>query len=160
MKTKKTIRARTQTEYGLLSCKRSQTEIIVTVLLVLVALAAVGFIAYFIMGQVRGGTAEAEAKADCLKTLGSYTIVKVTNASTGNLQVKKETDDGIVLKEFRVYVNDKSNTVITSIPDALETKNINLSGLKVGESIKMYPVLNSTGTLCEQSIISGTVIAA
>jgi len=140
--------------------KKAQTEIIVTVLLVLVALAAVGFIAYFIMGQVRGGTAEATAKADCLKTLGSYTIVQVTNATANNLQIKKETDDGIILKELKVYVNDKANVSITTIPEALATVTLNLSGLKVGDSIKMYPVLNSTKTLCEQSIISGTVIAA
>ena len=143
----------------MIKTKRGQTEIIVTVLLVLVALAAVGLIAYFIMGQIRGGTAEAQEKADCLKTIDSYSIVKVTSASTGNLIIKNEKDDGIILKELKIYVNDKSNFSITSMPAALETSQYNLTGLKLGDVVKAYPVLNSTKTICEQAIV-GTVVAA
>jgi len=130
--------------------KRAQTEIIVTVLLVLIALAAIAAVAYFIMGQVRSGTGQAENRADCMKV--SLSIDKVTNASKDNILLSRGNDD-IAIKEIRAYVNGKAATTTQiPIPDKLATVNGNITVVGVGDKVRLNVVLNSTGYLCDGGV--------
>jgi hypothetical protein len=129
--------------------KRGQTDVIVTVLLVLIALAAVAFIATFIINQVRQGANSAGVKTDCLK-LTDFSIESAINSTstTTNVVVSREADDGIAIKEIRFYVNDKSVLINSTVPAAFEKVTYTVSA-KVGDVVKAYLVLNSSGKVCE-----------
>lgn len=141
--------------------KKGQEGVIVTVILVLIAIVAVGAIAYFIVGQVKGNINDAGSKADCLKVdltikepiLNGTKIVTITRGTTGQ---------EIVLKEIRIFIDGKSVKTQAGNPGALEEiqiPNVYSSGkgaLAKGEVIKVYPIL-ANGFICETGGDSATV---
>jgi flagellin-like protein len=137
--------------------KKGQTEIIVTVLLVLIALAAVIAVAYFFTGSVNKGTAAAQDKADCLKVSivlesAKATYVNGTTTTYTDLKISRQNDD-VALKEIKVYLNDKYVGSTATIPTKLETTTVNVvnvsTNVTVGSKVRINPVLNSTGYICE-----------
>jgi len=138
--------------------KKGQSEMITTIILVLVALAAIALIAAFVMNQVKTSSSTAASKADCLKL--SFTIDKATNASSDNLAISRDTDDKIAVKELRLYINDKSNGTLSGVPNVLEKSSYTVEGLNAGDVVKIYPVLNGSDTVCDGLQITKTVAAA
>ena len=101
--------------------KKAQTEIIVTVLLVLIALAAVGLIAYFIMGQVRSGASAAGDKASCVKL-----DFQVTKAAAGtNITVKRNDDASVEVASVIATVDGSKWGQLDTNPSALGTVTVN-----------------------------------
>jgi len=130
--------------------KRSQQELIVTVLLVLIAIVAVVLIASFIVRYVREGTAAASGKAQCAKL--QLEVVK-TESSTMGSNVTIRRGDNNALSASNVVVMQQgvlwSNST-TSIPGALATsviKNSTSAGLTNGNSLEVSVIL-SDGTVC------------
>jgi flagellin-like protein len=127
--------------------KKAQEGIIVTVLLVLVAIVAVGAIAMFIINNVKSTTNDSQSAVSdisCLKV-----DLEITQASTTAISVKRNDASNIVLKNLQLYVNDKLNSTIAAIgPTEATTYTINL---KAGDKIRVNPVLNDS-KLCANSV--------
>jgi|688.fasta_scaffold1651460_1 flagellin-like protein len=129
----------------MMKTKRSQTEIIVTVLLVLIALAAVAAIAYFIMGQVNKGTKTAESQAQCInvrfdvtKAIAGYTNITVLRStSDGNITTLSTLVDGI---SYGSSVNAPAPATTALISGIALTKN---------QRIEINAVL-ADGTVCSK----------
>ncbi len=135
--------------------KKAQEGIIVTVLLVLVAIAAVSAVAYFVINNIRSGTAAATDKTDCLKVSLSLDNAKATyTTATSNytdLTLSRQ-NDAIVLKAVNIYVNGKLFGSTSTIPAQLETATatlVNTTKVLTGDKVRINPVLNSTGYICE-----------
>jgi len=100
--------------------KKAQSEIITTVLLVLIALAAVAIIAVFITNQVRQGAATADAKAQCIKI--DLEVTKAVNAGT-TITVKNNGDAPTGAKMLAI-VDGTTWGSETDLPSTLETETI------------------------------------
>ena len=130
----------------MMKSKRSQGEIITTVLIILVVLAAVAIVATFIIRTVRTSTGTAEEKAQCLSIEAS--IERAVKNET-NVSVKRGVGgSGVNLSNVRVYVDGAWKANITAIIP-LETKSVDTNvTLASGSIVEIAPVL-STGTLCD-----------
>jgi hypothetical protein len=123
-KTKRATRVSIFREYlNLLKCKRSQAELITTVLLILISIAAVVLVSTFVINMVRTNL----VGTDCFKTAG---------------QIKINLGEG-----FTYY--DKNGTGTTYVSIARGEETFNLTGLLItvgtGQSSKSYTVrANST----------------
>lgn len=129
--------------------KRSQSEIITTVLLVLVALAAVAVIAAFIINQVRTNTASAESKANCMKV--DFAITKaIVNSSVDTTVTVQRLDEGTVgVNNLSITVNgaSKNLTATAAVPASLSTKDIKVGALAAGDKVELGVILTD-GTAC------------
>jgi len=67
-------------------------------------------------------------------------------ASEGSFAFKISSNTGAVIKEIKVHVNGQEATVITNVPEIMETRNVNVE-LSAGQKIQLIPVL-SDGSLC------------
>lgn len=126
--------------------KRSQSEIITTVLLVLVALAAVAVIAVFIINQVRTSTANAESKANCMKV--DYAIT-VANSNDKNITVQRLDDVSVGVKNLVVTVGGVAYNTTAVGPNASLTTGVIpfQTALAAGNKIELGAVLTD-GTVC------------
>ena len=128
--------------------KRSQSEIITTVLLVLVALAAVAVIAVFIINQVRTSTASAESKANCMKV--DFAITKAV-AGANNVTVQRLDEGTIFVNNLSITVDgaSKNLTATNAVPSSLTTKDImmNAGTLNAGQKVELGVIL-ADGTAC------------
>jgi len=127
--------------------KRSQSEIITTVLLVLVALAAVAVIAVFIINQVRTNTASAESKANCMKV--DFAITRaIANSSTDAMVTVQRLDEGtIAVSNLSITVDGVSKNVTALVPTSLSTKDIKVGALTAGQKVELGVIL-ADGTAC------------
>lgn len=128
--------------------KRSQQDIIVTILLVLLAIAAVVIIAGFIMRNVRTSGEVGEAKIDCLKL--DYEIVQAINAQRA-ISIKRNTGgEDVNVTSIRIYVDGIWTANMTQVPAVLETRSVDASTslLNAGQKVEIAPVLQS-GTICD-----------
>ena len=147
----------------MMKTKKGQTEIIVTVLLVLIALAAVTAIAYFITGQVKNGTALADNKANCLKL--DFQVTKAISG-TSNVIVQRNDDGTVILQELKVLVDGVTANGNATVPTSLETTVIPVTNstdgtsmnLTTGQKIEIGAVLTNGGTCAD--IASATVTSA
>lgn len=119
--------------------KKGQQEIIVTVLLVLVALVAVGAVVVFVNQMIQKNVASAKNKANCMDL--AFTIEKATNES---ITITRGSDN-LNISQLKVYINGESSTTITP-PNAIETKKANITA-KVGDKIRINPVMGDY--ICE-----------
>jgi len=121
--------------------KKAQSEIITTVLLVLIALAAVAIIAVFIHNQVRQGAATADAKAQCLKI--DLEVTKAVNA--GTVTVKRNDNEALTGATLKVIANGATWNSSAAIPASLETEVITMETGKValatGQKVEVGIVL-------------------
>ena len=124
--------------------KKSQQEIIVTVLLVLIALAAVALIATFVINQVRQGSQTAGNKADCLKV-----SLSIDKAANNQLIVSRGNDDRNIteIKLFKNGVLSPDSNI--TIPGILETRNTTVN-MSVGDKVRINPVVQ--GYTCENGV--------
>jgi flagellin-like protein len=124
--------------------KKGQQEIIVTVLLVLVALVAVGAVVMFVSQLVNKNISTAKGKASCLDV--SFTIEKVTNDT---LSITRG-GDSINVSKLNIYIGGKLNKTLNAsdIPNPIETKTINITA-KVGDKVGVNPIIGDF--ICENS---------
>ena len=125
--------------------KRAQSEIIITVLIVLVALAAVGIIAAFIISQVRDSVQTAEVRAK----VSSIELV-VTDAKAGNnfiILQRTSNNPDITIANISIVIN--GNLINSSVDlsagwNVLESKQANLTVnlgsyiLQRGDNLEIY----------------------
>lgn len=149
--------------------KRGQSEIIVTVLLVLIAIAAVVFVGTFIINAVKSNAAKGEDKTKCLEV--DMSIIKATYNAQGTdaalaITLEKGSNAIVDLSELRFYVAGKQigSTSEASATDLQPNVQQTLYFAKdtawtfqVGDTIDLAPVLAS-GTVCDKKV--GVAIAA
>jgi len=134
--------------------KKAQSEIITTVLLVLIALAAVAIIAVFITNQVRQGAASADAKAQCLKV-----DVEVTSAVKDATSITVKRNDGeSIVGTIKTIVNGASWNASATMPASLETTSVIGTALPENGKVEVGVVL-ADGTACPAKAVY-TVTAA
>ncbi len=132
---------------NLLKSKRSQAEIIVTVLIILIVLAVIVVVAMFVTRTVREGTESASIKADCA-TL-DLAIVQ-PRAGDDSVSVERGADSkGNIMESINVYVDGTVSGDAGEVPAELETKAV-ATGLTLAEGnvVKIAPVLTG-GKLCD-----------
>ena len=138
--------------------RRGQQDIIVTILLILVALAAIGAIAYFIVQNVREGTQTAENKAECLKV-----TLAIDKINTTSIVISRQNDDVEVtsLKLYLDGVNQNKDILAANIPAKLDSKTVlhGITPVSAGQTVRMNPVLSS-GYICENAAEAIVVAAA
>lgn len=120
--------------------KRSQTELIVTVLLVLIAIAAVAVIATFIIRNVRQGTEASGTSIQCLSL--DFSIESALKDSS-SISVRRNTGGETAnITGLRVYVDGALANTTSGSWATLETKTIGLnSSLAVGQKVEIAAVL-------------------
>ena len=138
--------------------KKSQQDIIVTVLLVLIAIAAVAVIAYFIINQVRQGTDNAQAKADCLKL--DFQITKAVNAAI-SITVQRNDASSVNITKLSATIGGANWGSTTTIPGALTTTVIqnasSNTNLSTGQTVEVGAIL-ANGATCPS--IATTIVTA
>jgi hypothetical protein len=130
--------------------KKGQEGVIVTIILILVAIAAVAGIAVFIMSQVNSAKIEAQNKADCTKA--TLTIAKAI--PTGVTIARGS--DSLTLTRIDLYVDGTKNSATITIPASLESKTT-LVTLTTGQKVRVNAVVN--GYVCEngpESIVTAS----
>jgi flagellin-like protein len=135
--------------------KKAQSEIITTVLLVLIALAAVAIIAVFITNQVRQGAATADAKAQCLKI-----DLEVTKAVVGatTITVKNNGETLTTGNTMLAIVDGTAWGDTPAVPASLTTGVITGTVLTSGKKVEVGVKL-ADGTACAGKTVY-TVTAA
>jgi hypothetical protein len=125
--------------------KKAQQEIIVTVLLVLIALAAVSAIAVLITKNVQQATATADQKQACLKVeLDITNIDKTLNAVT-----VKRLGSGAVLGAVNVSVNGAVKEGVENIaPGGSAVITLPGTSLATGDKVEVAATL-SDGYACQ-----------
>ncbi len=147
----------------MISKKRSQSDMITNILLILVALAAVAIIAVFITNQIRSNTAAATSKANCAKL--DIEITKAINAGI-DVTIKRNDNNQIVAPLLKITQDGTFyGNSTTGLPGALETITIlKYTGtpagvvLVSGKKVELSVILND-GTPCP-NIATATVTAA
>lgn len=136
--------------------RNSQSQVIVAVLLVLIAIASVVFVGSLVIKQVKQNTLSGEEKLQCLEVDLELTSVKLNSASnTLGITVSRGSSD-LALKEVRIYANDKLllNSAIFANLKSMEmaTEIIDSTNLeiKAGDKVELAPVLES-GKVCTKS---------
>ena len=89
-----------------------------------------------------------ETKAAAIESKCSQIEMHILRAvaSEGSFAFKISSNTGAVIKEIKVHVNGQEATVITNVPEIMETRNVNVE-LSAGQKIQLIPVL-SDGSLC------------
>ncbi len=126
--------------------KKAQSEIITTVLLVLIALAAVAIIAAFIINQVKTNTASAEAKANCLKA-----DVQISSALKATKNIVVMNAGSITSGTLKASVNGVAYGASAAMPASLATVTIagltTDAALNSGDVVEVGVIL-ADGTVC------------
>ena len=134
--------------------KKSQQELIVTVLLVLIALVAVVIISTFIIRYVRQGTAAAAGKANCAKI--DLQIVAAQAGQNKMYYIKRNdnnADIGISSVSVVYMTNIATNLIVNATPSPpltpLAVSNVSApaTGTEPGKEILLNVIL-SDGTSC------------
>jgi flagellar basal body-associated protein FliL len=128
---------------GKMKTKKSQTEIIVTVLLVLLALAAVAFMYTFVMGQIRKGAEVGANKADCINL-----DFEITSAIAGqtNIIVKRNDDGKINVSKLALTVAGQTWNNTVNVPSTLSTESSNGAQLVLGQDVVLDALLQNGAT--------------
>jgi flagellin-like protein len=132
---------------GLKMKKRAQSEIITTVLLVIVALAAVAIIAVFIKDMITQKTTEARSAAKCIGV--DFEITKAVAGTTKVIVQRKDNSDAVTGATLKVLVNGLTWNASAAVPKALETVSITgATNLTLGQSVEVGVIL-ADGTPCK-----------
>jgi flagellin-like protein len=141
--------------------KRGQTDVIVTVILVLIALAAVGLIGYFIMNQVRGGTSQAQSKADCLKL--DFQVIRAVDKES-YINIQRNDDASIKIDKLTIVADSASFNASSAAPNSTQLavpikiqKETGANNLAAGTKVVLNAMLPD-GTVCS-GIAEKTVTA-
>ncbi|MBU3913716.1 MAG: right-handed parallel beta-helix repeat-containing protein [Nanoarchaeota archaeon] len=135
--------------------KKSQSEVITTVLIILLVLAAVFIVYVAVRNMVKSGVGDAEESAGVidinLKVLENSVYV---NYSEERIQLDiQRGSDSASLSAIKIVIDGKDSfgdisrvyTITDKIPLALESRSyvLNVSGFSKVEKIRVYPVLSS-----------------
>lgn len=127
--------------------KRSQTDMIVTVLLILIALAAIAGVAYFITKNVKGNVTVADLNAQCLSL--EYEITGLTSGT--GLTVKRGTSGADVqVQGFIVSVDGgaDSDLIPAVIAPGEESPVAYATTLTNNQKVELKPVLTQNDYVC------------
>lgn len=130
--------------------KKGQEGIIVTVLLILIAIAAVVAIGYFVMGQVNRGVESGEGQANCFKLDLSIEAVSTTAFSVK----RNDVESSVVVKSIEVkgvdgLTSEVDTTAITA-GQIVPVTYTNTSSL-AGKTVTIYATLNNAAsTVCAE----------
>lgn len=110
--------------------KKAQSELITTVLIILLVLAAIVIVWQVVMGVLNKGKSSVESQSECL---GFSIAVTVTNATGGNVSIVPSKDisgarvyaGGVILNETNVTIAAMSSYVTSVNPQQ------NISGKEV-----------------------------
>jgi len=129
--------------------KKGQAEIITTVLIVLIALAAVAIVGYFIMNQVRQGAAKGESQFQCTKL--QLEITKASAATPTTVTIKRNDAETLTGATVKVIYDGASWVSNGVLPNSLETgtltRNVGSTNLAAGKKVEVGVVL-ADGTAC------------
>ena len=129
--------------------KRTQQEIIVTVLLVLIALAAVALIATFVINQIKDRTSKANAQLICSGVQFEVTKAVAAVAGSAEIIVKRNDNENLTGAVLKVTVDGETWNNSAPIPASLETVKVTsvAKALVAGKSIELG-VTSATGISC------------
>ena len=138
--------------------KKGQTDMITTVLLVLVGLAAVALIGYFIMNQVRTTTGAAGDKTKC--ALVQLDIGDMKNGDTTvNIKRLGSSDNSTNSVTVNVFVNGASKNTTAAIGVGA-TGAVTVPALVSGQKVDASAVLAlSSGTTVACDVSASKVVA-
>lgn len=134
--------------------KRGQSEIITTVLIILLVLAAIVIVWQVVQGTLRQGQTDIDKKKECLGL--DIVIVKATNATSNatnsnNILIRREGTSTATGVKTQLLVNDKINASSSTVLDTVyTTTTYSVPGLAVGSQVQVAPLL-SDGTACSLS---------
>ena len=162
------LKSKTSNSYLPFKCKRSQSEVITTVLMVLIGIVAVGLLSTFVINLVRDNL----KSSDCLQLQGkitldtgsgftffnltdkySYVVVKNDWAGSNLTGLNIILDDGMKSKTYKIRVTDSdakvkmfdgSNPLLPQSSNPKETYKINSSSdfkTSVVKTVSVIPVL-------------------
>lgn len=145
--------------------KRSQSNLITMVLIVLVGLAAVAIIAAFLISQVRDNiqTAEIKAKVSAIE-------IVVTDAKAGNnfiILQRTSSNPEVIIRNISIFINN--NPISSSLDlsqgwNVLEAKRVNLTLdlgkyiLKKGDNIEIYVLSGNVAKITPVKVTETDVI--
>lgn len=130
---------------GKMMSKKAQQDVIVTVLLVLIALAAVALIATFIIKNVKTATQTADDKQNCLKL--EFNIGKAD--VTSNRVLISRSGANVSINAIQTYVDGTLKNVTSSI-DPGNSITLTLASLTAGQKVEVAGIL-SDGYACTPS---------
>jgi flagellin-like protein len=126
--------------------KKGQQEIIVTVLLVLIAIAAIVLISNFVINMVKDKTAQGTGQVACLgldftvnRAMIGETYVTITRGTKGS---------DVNVTGSKVLVGGQVQNTSLETWESLSTKQINVTKLTADSKITIAPVLKG-GFVCE-----------
>ena len=116
--------------------KRAQSEVITTVLIILLVLAAVFIVYTAVRNMVQGSTDTATDKAKCI---GLAVKVNSATAATKTVQVQRDAggDEAKVTPVILVAGAVVTATCTPTTIGALETSNCGLNALTAGQAVKV-----------------------
>ena len=135
----------------MLKCKRSQQEIIVTVLLVLIALAAVAAVATFVINSVKKSTAGGDDKLNCAKIELSISDL---NSSMTSAVVRRLGVGDVALKNVTLSVNGVMKGGNKMDPG--ESIVVSTGALTKGDKVEAAAILED-GSAC--AVAASTTVA-
>lgn len=136
--------------------KKAQSEVITTVLIILLVLAAVFIVYTAVRNMIQGGTSQATDKTKCLEislnpvyanaTSDSVTVTRASGGDDTDVSDLKVIVDGSIAS-----INETLSPASGRSMVVLSTKTIYLSsGLNAGQNVQVAPVLSS-GYKCDSS---------
>jgi hypothetical protein len=133
---------------------KSQQEMIITVLVILIAIAALIGVAFFITNMSRQSTSSAGLSTKCLSI-----DLSINSAESGSNTIAVQRGAGgqdIEIKEIKIYVNGKNIGTLNGTLGVLETGTISLNtSLSKGEKVQVAPAIKEgmCGFKAEQTVI-------
>ena len=136
---------------NIVNSKRSQSEIITTVLIILLVLAAIVIVWQVVKTTVSTGAGQVSGGTDCMTV--SLDITKVTNVSTDNLILKRNSGAGKLLG-VRLYLDGVSINEDIEIPlKELESGTYDITSTLIkdndtapGKKLKIAKLVGESGT--------------
>jgi multidrug resistance efflux pump len=128
--------------------KRAQQEIIVTVLLVLIAIAAIVLISNFVINMVKTKTTEGNNALTC--TSIDFTVARATSTWTNITLTRGAKGSDINITNAKVLVNGAVANDTTGTWSVLTSRVVPLTtgALKSGDKITVAPILGN-GAGCD-----------
>jgi len=125
--------------------KKGQEGVIITVLLILVAIAAVAAVSYFVINQVRLGQTEAANKISC--QMLNYEIVSAVNGQNTVTVRRIAGGDQLNVTDIIVSFGIKGTNKTTG-PGMMELVSVSGFNMSIGDKIEVAPVLPN-GVTCD-----------
>lgn len=118
--------------------KKSQAQIISTILIILLVLAAIVIVWQVVQGTIKGGSEEIETQTDCLGLNIDITNIN-TNAKTVTIRPSKD------LSSYKVYINGAVEIEDGGAVTAYSTSTATIiSGISIGDEVQVLGKIGNT----------------